>query len=113
MEGIAQDDPLATEQTQHADKCPIEEPIGKWKKIAKKMDKANYMTIALQEYTMLVRERFNKKKVLYRGVQNFTGTDPTDRCRRHCPDYSADEMSQGQRSDFALRSDADAMKSPD
>ena len=62
MEGITQDDPLDTEQTQCADKCPIEEPTGKGKKFAKKADKASEMTIALQEYTALARERFNKKK---------------------------------------------------
>ena len=62
MEGITQDDPLAMEQTQCADKRPIEEPTGKGKKVAKKMDKASEMTIALQEYTVLAREWFNKKK---------------------------------------------------
>ncbi|KAF3976753.1 hypothetical protein CMV_000071 [Castanea mollissima] len=62
MEGITQDDPLATEQTQHLDKSPIEELTGKGKKVAKKADKDSDMTIALQEYTALVRERFNKKK---------------------------------------------------
>ena len=62
MEGITQDDPLATEQTQCADKRPIEESTGKGKKVAKKKDKASEMTIALQEYTVLAREWFNKKK---------------------------------------------------
>nr|POE54871.1 hypothetical protein CFP56_42040 [Quercus suber]POE69122.1 hypothetical protein CFP56_70691 [Quercus suber] len=62
MEGITQDDPLPTEQTQRADKRPIEEPTGKGKKVAKKSYKASEMTIALQEYTMLAREWFNKKK---------------------------------------------------
>ena len=61
MEGITQDDPLDTEQTQHADKRPIEEPTGKGKKVAKKADKASEMTIAFQEYIALARERFNKK----------------------------------------------------
>ena len=62
MEGITQDDPFATEQTQRVDKHPIEEPIGKGKKVAKKADRASDMTIALQEYTVLAKERFNKKK---------------------------------------------------
>ena len=61
MEGITQDDPLAMEQTQCADKRPIEELTGKGKKVAKKVDKASEMTVALQEYTALPRERFNKK----------------------------------------------------
>ncbi|KAL0001158.1 hypothetical protein SO802_014939 [Lithocarpus litseifolius] len=62
MEGITQDDPFAIEQTQCADKRPIEEPTGKGEKVAKKADSASDMTIALQEYTALARERFNKKK---------------------------------------------------
>ena len=44
MEGITQDDPLAMEQTQCADKRPIEELTGKGKKVAKKVDKASEMT---------------------------------------------------------------------
>ena len=59
MEGITQDDPLATRQTQRVDKRPIEEPTGKGKKVAKKADRASDMTIALQEYTALAMERFN------------------------------------------------------
>ena len=47
MEGITQDDPLPTEQTQRADKRPIKEPTGKGKKVAKKADRASDMTIAL------------------------------------------------------------------
>ena len=61
MEGITQDDPLAMEQTQCVDKRPIEELTGKGKTVAKKVDKASEMTVALQEYTALARERFNKK----------------------------------------------------
>ena len=48
-----------------------------------------------------------------RGVQNFTGTDPTDWRRRHRPDCSADQMSRGRCSDFTLHSDASALKSTD
>ncbi|KAK7857242.1 hypothetical protein CFP56_019199 [Quercus suber] len=62
MEGITQDDPLTTEQTQRADKRPIEETTGKGKKVAKKADKASDITIALQKYTALAKERLNKKK---------------------------------------------------
>ena len=81
MEGITQDDPLPTEQTQCANKCPIEEPTGKGKKVAKKMDRASDMTIALQKYTALARERFNKKKGKFMGssdhvAQSATGGDP-------------------------------------
>ena len=61
MESITQDDPLTTRQTQRVDKRPIEEPTGKGKKVAKKADKASKMTIALQEYTALAKEQFNKK----------------------------------------------------
>jgi len=82
MEGITQDDPFATEQTQRADKCPIEEPIGKGKKVAKKADRASDMTIALQEYTVLARERFNKKKSKSMGnsdhvAQSASGGNPS------------------------------------
>ena len=81
MEGITQDDPLPTEQTQRANKRPIEEPTGKGKKVAKKMDRASDMTIALQEYTALARERVNKKKGKFMGssdhvAQSATGGDP-------------------------------------
>ncbi|KAL0010326.1 hypothetical protein SO802_005434 [Lithocarpus litseifolius] len=81
MEGITQDDPLATEQTQRADKRPIEEPTGKGKKVAKKADRDSDMTIALQEYTALERERFNKKKGKSMGSSNHvaqfaSGGDP-------------------------------------
>ena len=81
MEGITQDNPFAMEQTQRADKHPIEEPTGKGKKVAKKADKANEMTIALQEYTTLARERFNKKMGKFMGssdhvAQSATGGDP-------------------------------------
>ena len=81
MEGITQDDPLDTEQTQRADKCPIEEPTGKGKKVAKKVDKASEMTIALQEYTALAKEQFNKKMCKSMGssdhvAQSATSGDP-------------------------------------
>ena len=81
MEGITQDNPLATEQTQRADKCPIEEPTSKGKKVAKKADKASEMTIALQEYTTLERGRFNKKMGKSMGssghvAQSAIGGDP-------------------------------------
>ena len=62
MEGITQDDPTVDEQTQRKDKRPMEEPTTKGKKVAKKNDRASEMTIALQEYTALARERFSKKK---------------------------------------------------
>ena len=47
MEGVTQDDPLPTKQTQRADKHPIEEPTNKGTKVAKKVDRASDMTIAL------------------------------------------------------------------
>ena len=62
MEGISYDDPPITEQTQRADKCPIKEPTSKGKKVAKKVDRASEMTMALQEYTALATERFSNKK---------------------------------------------------
>ena len=45
------------------------------------MDRASDMTIALQEYTALARERFNKKKGKFMGssdhvAQSATGGDP-------------------------------------
>ena len=70
MEGITQDDPLPKEQTQCANKRPIEEPTGKGKKVAKKADRASEMTIALQEYTASTREQFNKKKGKSMGSSN-------------------------------------------
>ena len=62
MEGISHDDPHVTEQTQHADKRPIKEPTSKGKKVAKKVDRVNEMTMTLQEYTALAREKFSNKK---------------------------------------------------
>ena len=56
MEGITQDNPTIDEQTQRADKRPMEEPTTKGKKVAKKNDRASEMTMALQEYTALARE---------------------------------------------------------
>nr|POE50476.1 hypothetical protein CFP56_58454 [Quercus suber] len=81
MEGITQDDRLPTEQTQRAEKHPIEEPAGKGMKVAKKIDRASDMTIALQEYTALAREQFKKKKGKSMGssdhvAQSATGGDP-------------------------------------
>ena len=49
------------------DKRPIEEPTTKGKKVAKKVDRASEMTMALQEYTALARERFSNKKVKSSG----------------------------------------------
>ena len=62
MEGITQDDPTVDEQTQRADKRPMEEPTTKGKKVTKKNDRASEMTMALQEYIALARERFSKKR---------------------------------------------------
>ena len=81
MEGITQDDPTVDEQTQRKDKRPIEEPTTKGKKVAKKNDRASEMTIALQEYTILARERFSKEKGKSYGIsdhvaQSTSGGDP-------------------------------------
>ncbi|XP_023908125.2 uncharacterized protein LOC112019814 [Quercus suber] len=82
MEGITQDDPPVDDQTQRADKRPMEEPTTKGKKIAKKVDRASEMTMALQEYTALARERFsNNKKGKSSGssnhvAQSASGGDP-------------------------------------
>ena len=62
MEGVTQDNPTVDEQTQRADKRPMEEPTTKGKKVAKKNDRASEMTMAFQEYTALARERFSKKR---------------------------------------------------
>ncbi|KAL4598262.1 hypothetical protein ACB092_11G048700 [Castanea dentata] len=62
MEGITQDDPPVDEQTQRADKRPMEKPTTKGKKVAKKVDRASEMTMALQEYTALARKRFSNNK---------------------------------------------------
>ena len=67
-------------------------------------------------YFVLGGERHKMwKKYIFtlRGVQNFTGADPTDRHRWHRPNCSVDRMSWGQHSDFALRSDVGAVKSSD
>ncbi|KAL0008690.1 hypothetical protein SO802_010192 [Lithocarpus litseifolius] len=40
----------------------MEEPTTKGKKVAKKVDRASQMTMALQEYTALARERFSNNK---------------------------------------------------
>jgi len=81
MEGISEDDPSVTKQTQHVDKRPIEEPIGKGKKVAKKGDRASKMIMVLQEYTVLAREMFSNKKGRSigssdRGAQSTGGDDP-------------------------------------
>ena len=57
--------------------------------------------------------QFTISSTTIRGVQNFTGTDLTDRRRQHCPDCNVDQMSRGWRSDFALHFDAGAVKSLD
>ncbi|XP_050262855.1 uncharacterized protein LOC126707304 isoform X1 [Quercus robur] len=81
MEGVTQDDPTVDEQTQRADKSPMQEPSTKGKKVAKKNDRASEMTMALQEYTALARERFSKKKGKSFGssdhvAQSASGGDP-------------------------------------
>lgn len=70
MKGITQDDPPITGQTQRVDKRPIEKGTGKGKKVAKKVDRASEMTIALQEYTALVRERISLRKGRATGSSN-------------------------------------------
>ena len=62
IEGVTRDDPTIDEQTQRVEKRPMEDSTTKGKKVAKKNDRASEMTIALQEYTALARERFSKKK---------------------------------------------------
>ena len=81
MEGITQDDPIVDEQTQCVDKRPMEEPTTKGKKVAKKNDRASEMTMALQEYIALARERFSNKKGNSSGssdhvAQSASGGDP-------------------------------------
>ena len=81
MEGITQDEPTIDEKTQHANKHPMEEPTTKGKKVAKKNDRASEMTMALQEYTALARERFSNKKGKSSGssdhvAQSANGGDP-------------------------------------
>ena len=49
--------------------------------------------------------------VKIRSVQNFTEANPTNWHQQHRPNYSADWMSRGQHSDFALCSNAGAVKS--
>ena len=75
MEGITQDNPTVDEQTQRADKHP------KGKKVAMKNDRASEMTMTLQEYTTLARERFSNKKGKSNGsfdhvAQSADGGDP-------------------------------------
>ena len=81
MEGITQDDPIVDEQTQCVDKRPMEEPTTKGKKVAKKNDRASEMTMALQEYIALARERFSNKRGNSSGssdhvAQSASGGDP-------------------------------------
>ena len=59
----------------------MEEPTTKGNKVAKKVDRANEMTMALQEYTALARERFSNKKEKSSGsfkhvAQSTNGGDP-------------------------------------
>ena len=81
IEGISHDDPHITEQTQHTDKRTIKEPTSKGKKVAKKVDRVNEMTMALQKYTALAREKFSNKKGRSTGssehvAQSANGGDP-------------------------------------
>ena len=81
IEGITQDEPTVDEQTQRADKRPMEEPTTKGKKVAKKNDRASEMTMALQEYTALAKERFSNKNGKFSGcsdhvAQSASGGDP-------------------------------------
>ena len=48
-----------------------------------------------------------------RGEQNVTEADPTDRRRRHRPDSTSDQMSQGWLSVGEARSDAGAVLLPE
>ena len=57
--------------------------------------------------------QFTISTTTIRGVQNFTGTNLTNQCRRQRPDCNVDQMSRGWRSDFALHFDAGAVKSLD
>ncbi|KAK9987020.1 hypothetical protein SO802_031971 [Lithocarpus litseifolius] len=81
MEGISQDDPLVTKQTQRRDKHLIEEPTGQGKKVVKKVDRASEIIMALQEYTTLANERSSNKKGRFTGSfdhvpQSAGGGDP-------------------------------------
>nr|POE55236.1 hypothetical protein CFP56_02234 [Quercus suber] len=62
MEGISRDNPPITEQTQHTDKHSIEEPTSKGKKVAKKVDRASKMTMALQSTLRWQGKGFPKKR---------------------------------------------------
>lgn len=62
MEGISRDDPSIIEQTQRADKRPIQEASRKGNEVAKKGDKASEMTTTFHEHTALSRERFTLRK---------------------------------------------------
>ena len=69
------------DQTQVAGKRPMQEASAKGKKVAKKVDKVSEMTVALKEYTVMTRERFNGNRGKSSGTseqfaQSITGGDP-------------------------------------
>ena len=55
------------------------------------------------------KRKGRSKAIRPRGEQNVIGADATDRRQRHRSDSSADQMSRGRRSDFALRSEDGAV----
>ena len=49
-------------QTQRAEKNPMQDASAKGKKVSKKADRVNDMTMALKEYTAMTKERFSGKR---------------------------------------------------
>ena len=73
--------------------------------------------VTIEELNILlnVEERAIKKKSktrdIARGEQIVTGANPIDKHRRHHPDTSANQISQGWHSEGEARSDADVVQS--
>ncbi|KAK9985186.1 hypothetical protein SO802_034711 [Lithocarpus litseifolius] len=54
-------DVCVEEVTQQAGKHPVQDASGKGKKVSKKPDRVNDMTVALKEYTAMTKERYSGK----------------------------------------------------
>lgn len=62
LEGIPRNDSPCPNQMQCANKCPPQDSSGKGKKVSKKVNRASEMNVALQEYTVMTRERYSQRR---------------------------------------------------
>ena len=75
------EDDEVEEVTQRAGKRPMQDTNGKGKKVSKKGDRVSEMTVALKEYTAMMKDRFSDKLGRSRGssdqfAQSAVSSDP-------------------------------------